>query len=48
MRLAQETVKVNVVGDEAVATFSTVQAAGYILIHESDLKALVKSARESQ
>lgn len=44
MRLAQESVRVNRVGTDRVGTFSTVQAAGYILIHEQDVKAFVRGA----
>ena len=45
MRLAQTTVIVNVVGDDKLGTFSTVEAAAYLLVHELDLKKYVDNTR---
>ena len=48
MRLAQQEVRVNVIGDEKVGTFKTVNAAAYILIHEQDLARLVLNTKKLQ
>jgi hypothetical protein len=46
MRLAQDKVKVNVIGTDRVGTFKTVDPGGYVLIHEQDLGKLVKTVKE--
>jgi len=43
MRLAQDSVRVNVIGDEKVGDFTTANAAAYILIHEQDVRAFVRA-----
>lgn len=48
MRMAQETVRVNRVGTDRIGSFTTVQAAGYIIVHEQDVKAFVRSAARLQ
>lgn len=48
MRLAQDSVEVNVIGQDGVATFSTVDPGGYVLIHEQDLKQFVRNTKRLQ
>ena len=48
MRLAQQEVRVNVIGDDKVGTFKIVNAAAYILIHEQDLAKLVANTKKLQ
>lgn len=43
MRVAEPRVRVNVVGTDKAAE---IECAGYIVIHEQDLAALVKAAQE--
>ncbi len=46
MRLAQKEVKVNVIGTDQVAEFTTVDPGGYVLIHEQDLAKLIQTIKE--
>jgi hypothetical protein len=46
MRLAQEKVKVNVIGTDRIADFKTVNPGGYVLIHEQDLAKLIETIKE--
>ena len=46
MRLAQNKVRVNVVGTDKVSKFSP--AGGYILVFEDDLSKLIKNTKELQ
>ena len=48
MRLAQPTVKVNVIGTDKVGTFKTVEAASYLVLHEQDVAQLVRNTKELQ
>ena len=48
MRLAQQDVRVNVVGDGKVGRFETVNAAAYIVIHEQDMAQFVKNTKRLQ
>lgn len=48
MRLAQQEVKVNVVGDDKVGHFETVNAAAYIVIHEQDAAQFVRNTKRLQ
>lgn len=42
MRLAQNAVRVQVMGQSNVSTFTTVDAAGYFIIHEHDLATFIQ------
>jgi len=46
MRLAVDHVEVNVIGDDGIGIFSTVNPGGYVLIHEQDLAAFVRAVKE--
>lgn len=48
MRLAQDEVLVNVIGQDGLGTFTTVNPGGYVLIHEQDLAQFVKMAKRLQ
>ena len=48
MRLAQDEVKVNVIGDDKVGVFKTTTAAAYILYHEQDAAKLVQNTKLAQ
>jgi hypothetical protein len=46
MRLAQDEVKVNVIGTDRIGEFTTVDPGGYVLIHEQDLGKLIETIKE--
>lgn len=48
MRLAQNKVIVNVIGTDKVGVFETVEASGYILIHEQDMAKFVRNTQRLQ
>jgi len=48
MRLAQQDIRVSVVGDDKVGRFETVNAAAYIVIHEQDAAQFVKNTKRLQ
>lgn len=48
MRLAQDEVLVNVIGQDGLGTFTTVNPGGYVLIHEQDLASLVRNTKQLQ
>ena len=48
MRLAQDEVLVNVIGQDVLGTFTTVNPGGYVLIHEQDLAAFVRNTQRLQ
>ena len=48
MRLAQDTVEVNVIGQDGIGEFTTVNPGGYVLIHEQDLAAFVRNTKRLQ
>jgi hypothetical protein len=49
MRLAQSSVKVNIVGKDDVGEFKTVEQPGaYCLVHEQDLKVFVENTKKLQ
>ncbi len=48
MRLAQQEVEVNVIGDDKVGRFETVNAAAYIIIHEQDAAQFVRNTKRLQ
>lgn len=48
MRLAQNSVKVNIVGKDDVGEFRVEQPGAYLLVHEQDVKALVENTKKLQ
>lgn len=48
MRLAQDTVEVNVIGQDGIGEFTTVNPGGYVLIHEQDLAQFVRNTKKLQ
>ena len=42
MRLAQVSVEVQIMGQNNISTFTTVEAAAYFLVHELDLAAFIQ------
>lgn len=48
MRLAQSSVKVNVVGKDTVSNFKVEQPGAYVLVHEQDVKQLVQNTKKYQ
>jgi hypothetical protein len=46
MRLAQDKVRVNVIGTDRIGTLATVDPGGYVLIHEQDLAKLIETIKE--
>lgn len=45
MRLAQRSVQVQIMGQENVSTFETIEASGYFIIHELDLATFIRRQR---
>ena len=48
MRLAQDSVEVNVIGQDGIGEFTTVDPGGYVLIHEQDLAKLIQNTKKLQ
>ena len=48
MRLVQDQVEVNVIGQDGIGTFTPVDPGGYVLIHEGDLAQFVRNTKRLQ
>ena len=48
MRLTEDEVMVNVIGQDGIGKFTTVNPGGYVLVHEQDLAQFVRNTKRLQ